>query len=287
MWFSKRDPESIARKFAKKAWENRTNEGALASLCAEATEKLRHVNSVSLSDSQLSIDLEGGPEHCIWNLAKPIAHLAAAESVDDARHALHNFLASTEEIRAQDAAESDALNPDDIVPLIRSEEFAAHAVPEGSPPPAALQIADGLILMFAEDRPWTFRYLRVSDIRELAPTPDALIAAAVSNMQSKMAFIEIHATEVGISYVACGGNFEASLLLAGSFWRDMSKDFAGPAVAAVPAGDLLAFADSENHEAVQNLRQWVQGVSEDPEIANPISFALYRFNSGSWELLPE
>jgi uncharacterized protein YtpQ (UPF0354 family) len=55
--------------------------------------------------------------------------------------------------------------------------------------------------------------------------------------------------------VIADGNYEASLLLFSDLWAREREKLRGEPVAAVPARDLLLFADSADADAVAQLRQ--------------------------------
>ena len=189
------DPQSIAADLANAAYTCRGDETELVELCAAAARKLRHVTGATLDGLALAVDLEGGPGQCVANLEKPVAEIAAAGSPEAAGEALERFLGSLDEIRSLGGGHAE-LDPNEVVPLVRPEDFGMAA---------GIVLADGLLLVFAEDRPATFRYLGVDALKKLGASPDEVVQLALQNLQRKMPSVELIAGENGVNYVACGG----------------------------------------------------------------------------------
>jgi uncharacterized protein YtpQ (UPF0354 family) len=115
-------------------------------------------------------------------------------------------------------------------------------------------INDELVVVYAIDTPSNIAYINADELESLGVERDQLRALAVRNLRGLLPKIEVQRGEK-LSMVIADGNYEASLLLFSDLWARESERMRGEPVAAVPARDLLIFADSADAEAVAYLRQ--------------------------------
>jgi uncharacterized protein YtpQ (UPF0354 family) len=113
---------------------------------------------------------------------------------------------------------------------------------------------DELIVVYAIDTPSNIAYLNASELDALGVRREDLRSLAVRNLRGLLPGIQIQRGEM-LSMVIADGNYEASLLLFDDLWARESERMRGAPVAAVPARDLLLFADSADADAVAQLRQ--------------------------------
>jgi len=112
---------------------------------------------------------------------------------------------------------------------------------------------DDLVVVYAVDTPHNIAYLSPDMLDELAVERGALRALAVRNLRGLLPRIEVQRGE-HIGMVLADGNYEASLLLFDDLWAREGERLRGPAVVAVPARDLLLFADGADEAAVAQLQ---------------------------------
>lgn len=144
-----------------------------------------------------------------------------------------------------------------IVPIVKDrawlEEIRAMRAQSGRTDDAVHEdINEALIVAYAIDTPSNIAYLNEDDLRELGVQPSELRALAIRNLRHLLPRIEVQRGE-RLGMVVADGNYEASLLLFDDLWARESARLRGVPVVAVPARDLLLFADSADREAVEQL----------------------------------
>lgn len=129
-----------------------------------------------------------------------------------------------------------------------------------------------LFLVYAQDTETGIRFLTKGDLKALGMQQPEVRALAIRNLARLVPEIEVHRGEQ-VAMVAAGGNYEASLLLLDDFWRIESGRSHADLVFAVPARDLLLFADAADPAALMRLAELAQRVAG--ESAYAVSEALY------------
>lgn len=113
---------------------------------------------------------------------------------------------------------------------------------------------DELVVVYAIDTPSNIAYLNPDELDKLGVKREDLRALAVRNLRGLLPGIDVQRGDK-LSMVTADGNYEASLLLFADLWARESERMRGAPVTAVPARDLLLFADSADADAVAQLRQ--------------------------------
>ena len=113
---------------------------------------------------------------------------------------------------------------------------------------------DALVVVYAIDTPSNIAYLNPDELDALGVSRHDLRALAVRNLRGLLPGIDVQRGDK-LSMVTADGNYEASLLLFADLWARESERMRGAPVAAVPARDLLLFADSADVDAVAQLRE--------------------------------
>jgi uncharacterized protein YtpQ (UPF0354 family) len=114
-----------------------------------------------------------------------------------------------------------------------------------------------LIIVYAEDSPKNIRYLTPKNLEELKIERKQLRELATENLKRLLPNIERRGTN-GLYMLTAGGNYEASLLLLDSIWKDAQLDVQGDIVVAIPTRDLLLVTGSENQEGIEKVTQIVK-----------------------------
>lgn len=138
---------------------------------------------------------------------------------------------------------------------------------------------DDLVVVYAIDTPSNIAYLNPEELARLGVERDALRALAVRNLRGLLPGIEVQRGEK-LNMITADGNYEASLLLFSDLWEREREKLRGEPVAAVPARDLLLFADSADAEAVAQLRQLAAKMRE--EAAYSLTDRLFVLREGQW-----
>lgn len=138
---------------------------------------------------------------------------------------------------------------------------------------------DDLVVVYAIDTPSNIAYLSPEELARLGVERDALRALAVRNLRGLLPGIEVQRGEK-LNMITADGNYEASLLLFSDLWEREREKLRGDPVAAVPARDLLLFADAADADAVAQLRQLATKMRE--EAAYSLTDRLFVLRDGQW-----
>ena len=124
--------------------------------------------------------------------------------------------------------------------------------------PVFRPFGNGLVIAYLVDQGSYFEYVAQRHLSSEGLSAEALHQVSMGNLVS-------HASEharlhvVGKAFaLRLDGNFEASLLLVDGLWEDFLTDYAPSGfVVAVPARDVLAFADAGSSKGVRELHEIV------------------------------
>ena len=122
-------------------------------------------------------------------------------------------------------------------------------------------------------------YLNPEELERLDVQNEELRPLAVRNLRGLLPGIEVHRGDL-INMVTADGNYEASLLLFADLWEREREKLRGEPVAAVPARDLLLFADSANADAVSQLKQLAAKMRAEATYA--LTDRLFVLREGRW-----
>jgi hypothetical protein len=159
-----------------------------------------------------------------------------------------------------------------IIPIIKDRgwiaEVGASLQAVGGTPQEKVHedLNDELVVVYALDTPSNIAYLLPGMLEELGVRRDELRGLSVRNLRGLLPGIEVHRGPQ-ISMVTADGNYEASLLLFDDLWAREGEKLRGAPVAAVPARDLLLFADGADAEAVAQLRALASKMRDDATYA--------------------
>ncbi|MEQ1513011.1 MAG: DUF1444 family protein [Lysobacteraceae bacterium] len=138
---------------------------------------------------------------------------------------------------------------------------------------------DDLVVVYAIDTPSNIAYLNPEELERLDVPREDLRALAVRNLRGLLPGIEVHRGDL-VNMITADGNYEASLLLFADLWERERGKLRGEPVAAVPARDLLLFADSANTDAVAQLRQLATKMRAEATYA--LTDRLFVLREGNW-----
>ena len=140
-------------------------------------------------------------------------------------------------------------------------------------------INDALVVVYAIDTPSNIAYLNPDELERLDVSREDLRVLAVRNLRGLLPGIEVHQGDL-VNMITADGNYEASLLLFADLWERERGKLRGDPVAAVPARDLLLFADSANADAVAQLRQLASKMRAEATYA--LTDRLFVLRDGNW-----
>lgn len=196
------------------------------------------------------------------------AHRAAASATDEAEReaVIAAWLAS-----ATGAPASEAAGIDDVVPMLKAPGWFG-AQPACDEVGRCEAINAHLAIVYAIDTPHSVAYVGESWFVERGIGIEGLRRRAVDNLRARLPGLDVQRGG-GLNIVVAGGYYEASVLLFDEFWaREVGRLRGDPAIA-IPARDVLVFADSTNPKAVTELRRHARDIHADAAYAlSPLIF---------------
>lgn len=147
--------------------------------------------------------------------------------------------------------------------------------------PAVLDMKNGLACSYVYDDGGSWVYVSQADLDELHAPVEGLHEVSLVNL-AQLASNRVRMQTYGSIYpLLLDGKFEASLLLLDDLWDGpLRKQAPNGPVAALPARDVLAFADSGSLNGIDELSQLVGRVYRTGD--HTISDQLYRREGGLW-----
>lgn len=136
-------------------------------------------------------------------------------------------------------------------------------------------------ILYVIDDEMSVKYLMTHDMATLGLTNRKLQEIARGNLALKLENITVEGD--GLYMLVLDGFYESSAVTYAPFWEDMST-YMDRVLMAVPARDLVVFADGANPQAERVLRDVIRDFST--KSAYPVSEQLYLWDDGEWETLP-
>ncbi len=151
-----------------------------------------------------------------------------------------------------------------IVPVVKSRrwiaDYAALVKVRGYGDEAVAvhdQLNAELVVVYAEDRDKTYRFLLPADLQQLGLDRDDLALLARNNLAQLVPPPELITGPFAYG-IRIDGNYEASLLLYPDWWESEPIEVDGDYVVAVPARDILMITGSNNQAGIAQLRALAQ-----------------------------
>lgn len=148
--------------------------------------------------------------------------------------------------------------------------------------PVLRDLGNGLLVAYIVDSGQSLEYIQNRHLSKAKITEDELHATAMTNLFAFMGERTRMQPHGNIFAMFLDGNFEASLMLVDQLWDESLIGYAPNGfVAAVPARDVLAFADAKSDAGITELRGVVDRLFPDGD--HLISRDLYRRGAGRWQ----
>lgn len=177
---------------------------------------------------------------------------------------------------------------DMVVPMVKSRAWLSDmqdALTDASSGVSLLlsePLNDELYIVYAINSADSIAYASSEQITGLGLQAQELRAEAIRNMRGLIPGITIERGPL-VSMVVAGGDFEASLILFPDLWEREAARMKGRPVFAIPARDLLLFADSANAQGIDELR--ALAVRMHGESTYPLTSDLFIATEGRFEFL--
>jgi uncharacterized protein YtpQ (UPF0354 family) len=155
----------------------------------------------------------------------------------------------------------------------------------GPDAPVMRDLGGGLLVAYVVDEGDHFAYTQGRHLAAEGRDEDELHAIGLVNLTRLAAdSLRVAPYPPGEMFaVLMGGHFEASMILLDDLWDRAFRQFVqGDYVVALPARDLLAFADASSEAGVQDLRALIAR-AQASGADHPLTDRLYRRAGGRWE----
>ena len=149
--------------------------------------------------------------------------------------------------------------------------------------PVLRDLGNGLLVSYVIDEGKSLSYIQQRDLFEAGIDENQLHRSAIKNLFG-LASKHLRFQPAGNAFaVFMENNFEASVLLLDTVWDlSLAKYVHEEFIAAIPARDVLAFADSSSAVGIAELRGIVERVVNNPRADHLLSTSLYRRRGRTW-----
>jgi len=163
---------------------------------------------------------------------------------------------------------TDSIDRERIVPLVKDRSWLSDMSRAGGGGERLELIFEtlneDLLVVYGEDSPTSIRYFTKSVFEKSGIDRKELRALALRNLRRMLDGVDMLTIE-GVNSLTAGGDFDASLLLIDEVWDKEKLQVKGEIVIALPARNMLLFADTNDIAAVASLVGLANRVvSEDP-----------------------
>lgn len=168
-----------------------------------------------------------------------------------------------------------------ILPLVGTQRDLARWQAEAGAAPHVEPLAGELLWVYAAQGERGLRTLSRRELDALPPVPGGLRQRAIGNLVDRIAGHERLIGSKGLTLIAVGGVFEASMLLWDYFWQQPNLPWVGDPVVVLPARDLLLVSGSDDAAALARMRQIAAEMHAQAE--RPLSLQPLRRHDGRWQ----
>lgn len=169
------------------------------------------------------------------------------------------------------------LQPAQVIPLVKDARWLAELHGRMGSDAAGVHepLADGLVVVYAQDTPTHMNYLSRMQFDRLRIDREQLRRLAVRNLRRLLPTLQVQrGRQLGL--ITADGNYEASLLLFDDLWERERERLRGEPALAIPNRDVLLFADSADAEAIAELRNLTLQLHREGERALSDRLFLWR-----------
>lgn len=160
------------------------------------------------------------------------------------------------------------------------DEAPADVILEMGHAPLNVDYSDELAIFFLIDEGESFTFVMDNQAEDSGKTLEEVLAIGISNLRLIADEVEIKKNQDFI-YFTGSGNFEASLLLVDEIWDEWLSDLCPNGyIAAIPARDILAVCDKNDHEAATKLAALIGRVWDGGD--HLLSNKLYTREGKKW-----
>jgi hypothetical protein len=168
------------------------------------------------------------------------------------------------------------IDPSNVMPVLRHANYIKDV--SGAEVPFQPLVGD-LSIYWVLDTPDSMGFLTWEGASNLGMSQKELMALGQVNLTARLPEEDLGG---GITMLVLDGNYESSFLVLAPFWEGIDRRL-DQVVVAVPARDLVVYADSTDAAAVTALRNAVKARDRAYEITQD----LFVWTGTGWEVLSE
>lgn len=150
--------------------------------------------------------------------------------------------------------------------------------------PVLRPFAADIVIAYAFNLPDRLVYMNRKQLADSGMSETELHTLAVSNLPAHVSNLTFRDLDSGLFAVACGGVFEASLLLLDVLWDKFASQLPGMPLATIPARDLLFVTGSKNPGSMQKMARCSAVELAEPNLG--ISRSVLARSGGRWDRSP-
>lgn len=178
-------------------------------------------------------------------------------------------------------SESAPVQRENIVALIRDSVYR-DCIAEDERELITRHLVGDLWVVYAVDQSEATDVLRTSEAVSLGLDANSLLELSTRNVDKLLGQIDWEPYCECYSLSCDDVTYAASVLLLNHVWERARTFINGDPIVAVPARDTVLLADSQNREALKNLRDEVEYVMKTGH--HIVTDSLLRWRNGAWEL---
>jgi uncharacterized protein YtpQ (UPF0354 family) len=139
-----------------------------------------------------------------------------------------------------------------------------------------------LVILYAEDRAGSMRYLTEDNLKELGMSLEELRALAIQNLRRLIGDSIQLSGQDGVFMMTAGGDYDASLLLAEPIWTSGQVNVSGDIVVAIPVRGALLVTGNDDPEKIKTMREIARVLSH--QAPYQLTDKLFVFRGGHFEV---
>jgi len=186
------------------------------------------------------------------------------------------------EVATLDAAGDDTFTAEQLIVVVRPAGFLPPGM-KGRKAALHRDLADGLIVLVAADRPQSWAYPTGAKLRRaLKLDNDAIWDRALANTRRELPAAPVQDKRRSIAALTTGKGVASSLLAEPDVWDTPAMQVGGAPVVAPVSKDMVLLVHADDTKGVAMLRQMAAKDAGDPDA---LTQQLYVRRNGAWEVL--
>lgn len=266
------------------------NEVEMSALLERALASRKGVKQLGMDAGD--IVLMAGSQEMRMGIAPLTQQMNALTSAKQRQAALDKLMKQVDDaVEGKNKAKSDAEQErfrKALLPVLKNKAFVAEFAAScrkscgQNPQLLFMPLAGDIVVAAALDLPKITRFVTVGEGGQYGMSREDIFRTAFANLNRRIGKLELHEFGGPVRALGFESDYNASLLLAPRAWESI-PNLPRKIAIAVPARDIVAFADADDPQALAALR----GVAKMPDNGFPVSRQLFlRTERGRIEVMP-